>query len=95
MDPTSQANLLAALLARLGQIPPQEQQSNDNSSLNKIFAPSENISLTDQVTFTAGFLGSFKWGGTGVTAGWTWGAGQWDESSSGGGSDTAVMGITQ
>ena len=77
MDPTSQANLLAALLARLGQIPPQEQQSNDNSSLNKIFAPTEQIDLTDSVTFTASWSHTFNWGGTGVTTGWTWGAGQW------------------
>lgn len=77
MDPTSQANLLAALLARLGQIPPLEQQTNDNSSLQKIVAPNETIDITDAVTLSAAYPSSFEWGGGSYTAGWTWGAGQW------------------
>jgi hypothetical protein len=75
MDPTSQANLLAALLARLGQIPPLEQQSNDNSSLQKIVAPNEQMDITDAVVLSAAYPSSFKWGGSGVIAGWVWGAG--------------------
>lgn len=67
-------NLLAQLHDKKAKDPPSK-----NEVLQKIQMVNDWFQIEDTglVTVTVSNPMTFRWGGTGVTAGWVWGAGQW------------------
>lgn len=69
-------DVISRLLATLHDRAPQPAR-NKAEPIQKFLAPREILTLVETVTPAVANVSSFKWGGTGYTAGWTWGNGQW------------------
>lgn len=52
--------------------------TDDNAVLFKTSLTNDKVTVSDAVTMTATQAANEKWGGTGITPGWFWGAGVWN-----------------
>jgi hypothetical protein len=70
-------DLLANLLVNLTTTENNSSTTDDNTLIQKMVAPNENVSTADTFTIKQLVVSTFLWGGTGVIAGWLWGQGQY------------------